>query len=152
VLFRFRIKRVDVVMAKVDKAIVLIRQGFTRKTGEDMLTHLFTSMPPYPPELPNQVYVRTHQLYKALRSERGEHRMSLSEVRAIGGEQVVILGLRGGTEKLYGTQVVGFPHQQRPIHQGRWFTLISHVGKQMAKLVDIVEKGTGDLLRKAGFR
>lgn len=150
-MFNITVRRAEIVRTKIDKAIVLIKEGFTRETGEEMLDHLFNSMPSYPPELPGQRYVRTFNLEEALHSKRGDHRMSLSEVRAIGGEQTVILGLRGGTNTLYGPQVVGFSDQQKPIHRGRWFTLISHVSKQMSRLVRIVERGTGDLLRMAGF-
>jgi hypothetical protein len=149
--YRVTIHGAKVVRNKLDKAEVLIGEGFDREAGHEMLDHLQDSMPPYPPELPGQRYVRTFNLRKALGSDIGGHKMSLSEVRAIGGEQVVILGLRGGTRDTYGPAVVGFTDQQREIHKGRWFTLLEHVEDQLGRLVKIVAKGTKRILRKAGF-
>lgn len=142
---------VRVVRDKLNRATIYIRPGFDRATAHDILNHLFRTMPGYPAELPGQTYERTYSLERALRSKVGEHPMALSEVRAIGSQQVVILGLRGGGEGLYGPEVVGFSEQQRAIHRGRWFTLISHVEKQLGRIVDIVRRGVRRTLRKAGF-
>jgi hypothetical protein len=145
---RFRVRGVRVVRTRLNRAVVALGRGFDRETGGEMLTHLQRSMPNYPPELPGQTYVRTMNLERALGSDRGGHPMSLSEVRAIGGQQTVILGLKGGTSTQYGPEVVGFREQQREVHRGRWFTLLEHVRKQMGSLVDIVERGTRRILRR----
>ena len=149
--FSTKVRGVRVVREKLDKAIVYIEPGFDRQTANEMLEHLFRTMPGYPPELPGQRYKRTYNLERALQSKVGEHPMALSEVRAIGSQQVVILGLKGGSTKLYGPYVVGFAEQQRAIHRGRWFTLMSHVEKQLKSLVGIVKRGVRRTLRRAGF-
>ena len=148
-----RIKQygVRVVQDKLNRAIVYIRPGFDRETAYDILNHLFRTMPGYPPELPGQTYERTYNLERALRSKVGEHPMALSEVRAIGSQQVVILGLKGGSESLYGPEVVGFSMQQRAIHRGRWFTLMEHVQRRLKSIVGIVRSGVRRTMRKAGF-
>lgn len=149
--YRMTVRGATVVRNKLEKAEVFIKEGFDRETGHEMLDHLQDSMPSYPPELPGQRYVRTFSLQKALVTDIGGHKMSLSDVRAIGGKQVVILGLRGGTRDTYGPAVVGFTDQQRKIHKGRWFTLLEHVENELGRIVKIVSRGTKRALRKAGF-
>ena len=139
--YRVTVRGVTVTRNNLEKATVYIKEGFDRKTGEAMLDHLFHSMPDYPPELPGQQYVRTFNLQKALGSPEGSHKMALSTVRAIGGQQVVILGLRGGTKGTYGPAVVGFTDQQRKVHKGRWFTLLEHVTDELKELAEIVARG-----------
>lgn len=139
--FRVVLRGVSIVQNTLDKATVYVKEGFDRRTGEEMLDHLQNSMPSYPPMLPGQRYVRTYKLARALVSDIGGSPMSLSDVRAFGGRQVVILGLKGGSQTLYGPAVVGFTNQQRDIHKGRWFTLLEHIKDQLGELAKLIAKG-----------
>jgi hypothetical protein len=79
-------------------------------------------IPPYPPETPDQTYIRTETLGRGLGSGFGggwEKQMDIMEVKQLGpGDWTGTLG----TKVPYAPYVVG-EGTQAAVHQGRWWTL-----------------------------
>lgn len=114
--------------------------------GEEILDMLFLNMPDYPPAIPGSRYVRTYNLFDAVRSRVGEHEMSLSDVEVGPDSVVVSLGVSD-----YGPYVVGLVREQSRIHRGRWWKLSDVVRNNVRDAVRIAESHVRKSIRTAGF-
>jgi len=114
--------------------------------GEEILDMLFLNMPDYPPPILGSRYVRTYNLFDAVRSRAGEHEMSLSDVEVRTESVIVTLGLSD-----YGPYVVGLAREQARIHRGRWWKLSDVVRDNVRDAVRIAESHVRRSIRTAGF-
>lgn len=115
-----------------------------KAAGRSMLDTLQANMPDYPPPPIGSDYVRTLNLFDALRSTKGDHPMSLSEVRAMGGDVTVVVGVSG-----YGPLVVGT--EQAWMHKGRWWKLVGYVREMTPALKNTLTRKVSEWIGSAGF-
>jgi hypothetical protein len=102
-----------------------------------------SEIPPYPPPLPDQRYVRTGTLGRVVTSFGGGEPGALSRVETLDSGAV---GYVGGRLE-YIADVIG-EGQQAAIHAGRWWTLQSVLRGAREGIVRIFVEGVRSILRR----
>lgn len=115
-----------------------------RTAGRAMLDTLQANMPDYPPPPLGSDYVRTLNLFDALRSTAGDHPMSLSTVKSMSDGVSVVVGVSG-----YGPLVVGT--EQAWMHRGRWWKLVQYVREMMPMVKNTLDRKMSEWIASAGF-
>ena len=110
-----------------------------KRTMEASLIKIWENIPEYPPPLPNQRYVRTGTLGRSLGGggtggqsgdEGGGRGMGRPDIYSVTQGGKFTTG-EFGTRTQYAADVIG--QTQKPIHQGRWWTMHVTVLKKVIK-------------------
>ena len=133
-------------VARKFKELEHLTKSEIKVVGRSVLDYVQANMPDYPPEPIGSKYIRTLNLFDALRSTEGDHPMSLMSVKSINDGAVTTIGVSG-----YGPLVVGLERQQAWMHRGRWFTLTSVVRELMPGIVRVVLGKVNEWIGSAGF-
>ena len=103
------------------------------------LLKIWENIPPYPPERPDQTYIRTGLLGRSLGgggadNQGGGKGQSPPDIYTVEQRSNFTTG-EFGSRTRYAPEVIG--ENQKPVHQGRWWTL---KGTVLKKVVPQIEK------------
>ena len=117
-----------------------------KETMQASLLKIWQNIPPYPPTLPNQRYIRTGTLGRSLGSgEGGGRQQGKPDIYEVTQNSRYTSG-SFGTRLGYAPEVIG--ERQRPIHQGRWYTLKGSVLKAVLPKIEKLWQSAADRMAK----
>lgn len=125
------VRGLEEVRGRIQQADV---DAMIEKTMEKAMAYVLGEVPAYPPPPENSTYRRTMTLGRKI----------TTAVKPIGGEVVGVIG----AYIEYGRDVVG-EGEQRPVHEGRWWTLQGVVRGAAEGIEAIFKKAVEDLVKKA---
>lgn len=115
-----------------------------REATRDAVIHIHESIPPYPPTIPGQTYIRKGSagLGGTLTSFQGSNPDALSRVRGMGRAVVGFIG----TKLKYARFVID-EDQQAFMHKGRWWTLQGVFEGERSEIVRIYERMLREIIK-----
>lgn len=131
---KFEVLGLQQLLKRIEKLSDGTSTASIREVMQEVVDYAFSKLPPYPPPLQGQRYVRTMNLQDSLfKAVRG----LTKEVEGVIGSDLVKAPY---SPYVISNEVIDGAGPQAKIHQGRWYTLQGHISNVREGVINILRK------------